>query len=306
MHGTSNFESPPVTTSDLDVAALVISVDSVPSTNDVARSLLTNPAFDIPHLTTVIARAQTNGRGRLGRTWATLPDRSLASSTIVRLDTTPGMRDSLAWVIVAQALATRSVLAQRLVPLGHRVEVKWPNDVVVDGSRKIAGILAEVVTLDDEDTDVVIGTGVNVSMRRTERPTPQATALSLEGDRKARTAPAPVIQQVLASQLRAFDARLDALVRADGNAARAGLLQEFRAHCATLGQPVVVRDAWDPGPIHPTAPTDPAVLARTGLAVAINDDASLAVETPDGRTHTVRTGDVELLVPPLPAPPPPG
>lgn len=295
MHHSSNFETPPSLPDEDSVAALVIRVDEVPSTNDMARDLLESPAFDIPHLTTVLARTQTRGRGRLGRTWSTLPGRSLTASTVVRLPSTPGLRDALPWVLIAQALATRAAVAARLQDLGHSVDVKWPNDVLVDSSRKIAGILAEVVRLDEEEIVVVIGCGVNVSMRAEEKPTPAATALSLEGHRPSTRSPARVVDSLLASQLQGLDARLDALVRADGDARRAGLLAEFTQHCATLGSPVVVRDPRDPGPEVPDRDLAPASRARTGLARAIGADASLLVETPDGRTHPIRAGDVELV-----------
>lgn len=295
MHRSSNFEAPPLLPDDDTVAALVIHVDEVSSTNDVARDLVASPAFDIPHLTTVLARTQTRGRGRLGRTWSTLPGRSLTASTVVRLPSTPGLRDALPWVLISQALATRAAVAARLEASGHRVDVKWPNDVVVDGSRKIAGILAEVQRLDEEELVLVVGCGVNVSMRPEERPTPGATALSLEGHTPSATAPRRVIESLLSAQLKGLDARLDALVRADGNAARAGLLREFNTHCATLGQPVVVRAPQDPGPDVPDRSLDRVARARTGLAQGIGADASLLVATPDGTTHSIQAGDVELV-----------
>lgn len=295
MPHTSKFEAPPFLPDDDTVAALVIHVDEVASTNDTARDLVASPAFDIPHLTTVLARNQTNGRGRLGRSWSTLPDRSLTASTVVRLPATPGVLDALPWVLICHALATRAALAQRLRPLGHLTGVKWPNDVVVDTDRKIAGLLAEIVCVDADEAVLVLGCGVNVSMRPGERPTPAATALSLEGDTPSTAHPRRIIDSLLAAQLKGLDARLEALVHADGNAARAGVLKEFRTHCATLGRPVVVRDPRDPGPRLPTRDLGPVARARTGLARDIGSDAALLVETPDGTVHRIRAGDVDLV-----------
>ena len=69
---------------------------------------------------------------------------------------------------------TRAIREQVLTT-GHEAELKWPNDVLLDGA-KICGILAEVVP--DHPDAVVIGAGVNTRMPRTDLPLPTATSFA--------------------------------------------------------------------------------------------------------------------------------
>ena len=112
----------------------------------------------------------------------------------------------------------------------HTAELKWPNDVLVDGF-KICGILAEVLPGDDDT--VVIGSGVNTRMQRVDLPVDTASsfaALGLECDD----------DRLLADYLTALDEQLTALAEALGNAASAGVVGEIEALCGTLGRDVVV------------------------------------------------------------------
>jgi len=106
------------------------------STQDAAR--------DEPVGTVVMACDQTAGRGRAGRAWSA--GRGNLAVTIV-LDVATSTRRAIGIaVVVAEVLETM---------IGRRVDIKWPNDVLVDG-RKIAGVLIE-------QTDrALIGIGINV------------------------------------------------------------------------------------------------------------------------------------------------
>ncbi|HET9673354.1 MAG TPA: biotin--[acetyl-CoA-carboxylase] ligase [Gaiellaceae bacterium] len=118
---------------------------------------------------------QTAGRGRLGREWVAPSGSSLLASIVLRPEVPTANLPELSLVAgraVAQALA---------VVTGVEPEVKWPNDVLVDG-RKVAGILAEA-----RDGRVVLGIGINVSQSADELPqrgaTYPATSLLLETGR---------------------------------------------------------------------------------------------------------------------------
>lgn len=97
------------------------------------------------HLTTVWANSQTKGRGRLGRTWETFPDVSLAFSVLIRENGYP----QLPLVI---ALALKDELS-----LYAPVTIKWPNDILKD-RKKIAGVLVE-----QKGGVYIVGIGVNLS-----------------------------------------------------------------------------------------------------------------------------------------------
>lgn len=102
----------------------------------------------------VIADAQTAGRGRGGRRWASPPGYGLWLTLIERPDDPAGIE------VLSLRLGVR--LAERLEPFaGAPVGVKWPNDLIVDG-RKLAGILVEARWRGGRPDWVALGVGVNV------------------------------------------------------------------------------------------------------------------------------------------------
>ncbi len=131
-------------------------------------------AEDAPEGAVAATDEQTAGRGRLGREWVAPAGSSLLASIVLRPEVPTANLPELSLVAgraVAQALAEVA---------GVEPEVKWPNDVLVDG-RKVAGILAEA-----RDGRVVLGIGINVSQSEDElpqRPTHPATSLLLETGR---------------------------------------------------------------------------------------------------------------------------
>src|SRR3954453_10053754 len=116
------------------------------------------------------AERQSAGRGRAGRTWVAPARAGLAVSVLLR---PAAPRESWGWLPLLAGLAVVGPLATMS---GLDLGLKWPNDVLVAGERKLAGLLAEVV-----DDAVVVGIGLNVSLRADELPVPTATSLLLEG-----------------------------------------------------------------------------------------------------------------------------
>ncbi len=128
--------------------------DVVDSTNNTARDLAEQGA---PSLTLVLADYQTSGRGRAGRSWFARPGGSLLFSVVFR--TPPGEQfPGTAPVRIGHAVA----VAIEAVT-GHDMRVKWPNDVVLYGRGKIAGILCEGVVRQQGHAYIVAGIGINVS-----------------------------------------------------------------------------------------------------------------------------------------------
>ncbi len=104
----------------------------------------------------LLAEFQTNGKGRKNRTWISSKDQNLTFSVLLRDNFKPatiGILNLGAAVAVAQSLEN---LYQ------FKVELKWPNDVLVDG-KKIAGILAESSSKGSNIDRIVIGIGLNVN-----------------------------------------------------------------------------------------------------------------------------------------------
>lgn len=261
--------------------APVYHIPDASSTLDVAASLLADTATPTPHLTTIIADSQSAGRGRLGRSWVTPPGQALLASTIISLPASLPT-DALGWILHACALAVRDALAERLAPLGHVVTLKWPNDVLVDGTRKICGMLAQLAPASSPfTTTVILGYGVNIAQQPGTMPTAQATSLYAEGDAAAGEDPTDVSHSLLAAILTGLDARIRALI-AHGDAASSGLRAEAEAAMPTIGTRIVL-----------ASPTDAhGTPALEGLATGLAPTGALLVRTDDGRTHQIDAGDV--------------
>ena len=125
---------------------------SLGSTNDHLKAMVAAPEF-----TCVVADEQTAGRGRRDRTWYSAPGDGLYMSVLFmpRSDyfSKLPLTGLLAAVAVAETLVERG---------GAGVDIKWPNDVMVN-ERKISGILAEAVSAGSESMRLVLGVGVNLN-----------------------------------------------------------------------------------------------------------------------------------------------
>ena len=142
---------------------------------------------------------QTEGRGRLGRTWHAPAGSSLLFSIVLEPDVPAERLPELSLVAgsaVAEALAAHANV---------ETTVKHPNDVLI-GGRKVAGILAE-----SAGGRVVLGVGVNVTQAREELPhtDPPATSLALEGAGGRRA-------DLLAAILERLEAHYDRWISAAG------------------------------------------------------------------------------------------
>ncbi|MEV6527074.1 biotin--[acetyl-CoA-carboxylase] ligase [Longispora sp. NPDC051575] len=207
-----------------------------------------------PEGTVLIAERQTAGRGRLDRQWESPARAGIALSLLVR-PTAPVARYSWLPLLAGVALV-------EAVGVGG---LKWPNDLLIEG-RKCAGILAEVV-----DGAVVIGIGLNVSLRADELPRPDATSLVLAG------APLTDRGPLVKALLRAFETRYTAWNDAGGDPVASRLLAEYSEKCVTLG--LTVRAEL------------PGGRTLTGTAVEIDRDGRLVLEHDGGRIP-VAAGDV--------------
>jgi BirA family biotin operon repressor/biotin-[acetyl-CoA-carboxylase] ligase len=129
---------------------------------------------------TVATDHQTEGRGRLGRTWEDVPGRGLLFSVLLRPEAPMALWPQLSLV------AGEAVAAALRAETGVEATLRHPNDVVVAG-RKLVGVLPEAQT-----GRVVLGIGVNVNQRADELPAETAklpTSLNVELGREFERAP---------------------------------------------------------------------------------------------------------------------
>ncbi|MGW3287330.1 biotin--[acetyl-CoA-carboxylase] ligase [Streptomyces sp. NPDC001002] len=219
----------------------------------------------------LVAEEQTAGRGRLDRQW-TAPARSgLFFSVLLRPTEVPVTR--WGWLPLLTGVAVATGLSRSA---GVDTALKWPNDLLVTiagEERKAGGILAERAG----DDAVVVGVGINVTLRESELPVPQAGSLALAG--AVTTDRDPLLRAVLRS-LEEWYGRWRA---ADGDPAASGLQETYAAGCATLGR--VVRAEL------------PGDRSITGEAVAIDGDGRLVLATAEGVQEPVGAGDIVHLRP---------
>lgn len=230
------------------------------STNDEAVRLAEAGA---PHGCTVVASAQTAGRGRLGRTWFSPPDAGLYASIILRERRATPLLTLAGGVAVAEGIRNSVALP---------VEIKWPNDIVIDSGlgkrRKLAGILTEASTGPDGLQFAVIGIGINLSSAAyPPEIAGRTTSIAVE---LGRAVDAPMI---LAECLAALDTRIAQL---------------------SSGEAAVVLGRW-----LELSPTAVGVRVEcegsvSGITAGISDDGALLVRAAHG-TEAIRSGQVRWL-----------
>jgi BirA family transcriptional regulator, biotin operon repressor / biotin---[acetyl-CoA-carboxylase] ligase len=213
--------------------------------------------------TVVIADSQTSGRGRLGREWQTREGKGLAMSIIL----TPGIPPYKAPQLTLAA-AVSIVKAVKKVT-GVNMEIKWPNDLLING-RKACGILTEMQSDPDQVRSVIVGIGLNVKKDDFSGEL-ENTAVTLEeaaGMEMNRADLASAILMQFASDYKLF---LEKGFK--------GLKDDWEKHTCTLGRTVRVEQNG---------------VYFTGKAESVDDQGILQLRTEDGRLHPVVSGDIEL------------
>jgi BirA family biotin operon repressor/biotin-[acetyl-CoA-carboxylase] ligase len=141
---------------------------SVPSTNDVVRSWMTEGTTEV---CLAVADEQTAGRGRMGRTWIAPSGAALMLS----LGFLPGyLPPDRLWRLPAVVALAMADAAEEMagLPIGM-LRLKWPNDIVVAadaGVRKVAGVLSESEGVGTPAVRAVVGIGVNADWRSEDFP----------------------------------------------------------------------------------------------------------------------------------------
>ena len=235
------------------------------STNDEAMARLR--AGD-PGGLFIVARQQSEGRGRHGRSWSSPSGNLYASLALV--DPAPQSIAPQLGFVVGVALAQTLRARLRGDP---RLQLKWPNDVVFAGA-KLAGLLIEGATLSEGRLGCVVGIGVNCvshpsGLATTASP---ATDLALAGD------PEPDPRRLLAELAR----RIDINIRIwSGGSGFAAIRRDWLDVAAGLGREIEVRTPQ---------------RALRGTFRDIDPQGRLRLDGNAGTTH-IEAGDVFLLHP---------
>lgn len=126
---------------------------SLPSTNDYIKEHLSK----IEPMTYIIAKEQTEGRGRLERSWESKRDKGLYFSVLLKPEI--DIKDFSILAIMAGGSLLKLFNNHGLKPM-----IKWPNDVLIE-ERKTSGILCELI-YKEEIPMMIVGIGINIAHRK--------------------------------------------------------------------------------------------------------------------------------------------
>jgi BirA family biotin operon repressor/biotin-[acetyl-CoA-carboxylase] ligase len=232
------------------------------STNDVVEKLARDGAREG---VVVFAESQTQGRGRLGRSWLSPARKGLWFSVLLRPNLSPQAATQLT---VASATALRNAIETQT---GLNPEIKWPNDILIAG-KKVAGILTELSAELDRIKYVLVGIGVDVNLTAEDfspELKEQATSLRIALGK-------PVVRVELgAAILRELDRQYGRVLEGEFSA----VADEWASHCTTLGQRLVIHLG------------DRRVCGR---AEALGEDGALLLRTDHGHLERIIGGDVTV------------
>jgi len=233
--------------------------DRAVSTNDLAHQFALAGASEG---TLVLAEEQSSGRGRLGRTWASERFSGIYASLILRPEIEP--REAPILNLAAAVAVSKGI--RDVVRL--ETDIKWPNDVLVNG-HKCCGILTEMSTELDKIQFVIAGIGINVNqMKFPPELENKASSLFLETKR--------VISriEVLVSVLKRFEDLYAEFLRKGRSVV---LEQWIQRSSYASGKKVIVESGS---------------RRISGITVGLGDDGTLQVKTENGQIETVMSGDL--------------
>ncbi|MDD3275137.1 MAG: biotin--[acetyl-CoA-carboxylase] ligase [Candidatus Omnitrophica bacterium] len=230
--------------------------DYLDSTNNLAMKLGMEGA---PSGTLVLAESQGKGRGRLGRHWLSPKHKGIYLSLLLRPRISPSNSPLLT------LMSAVSICEAVKEAIGLSVQIKWPNDVLVN-NKKLAGILTEMSAEMDKVNFVVIGIGLNVNNDRKSL-LPQATSLrEARGEELSRL-------DLLQGLLRRLEENY--LLLEEGGARQ--IIDKWRGFTLTLG--TRVRVAFQDKYVE-------------GQAADIDSDGSLVIRKDSGLMQKISSGDV--------------
>lgn len=240
---------------------IIHTFDTLGSTNTEA---LEQARAGAPEGLCIVARRQTAGRGRYGRTWVSAKDAGLYFSIVLR----PKLETQFLPLITLMAgIAVHDMLRD----YGLNPDIKWVNDILID-ERKISGILAETAET-DHGLAVVVGVGVNLTSSNFP-PEIAAAATSIEEAAGLR-----ITSEEAAATLTKFLSHFcDVLSRPEGTAA---IVEEWKQRSTYFsGKPVRVVTGNE---------------TVTGTTDGLEPNGALRVRLPGGGVTIIQAGDVERL-----------
>ncbi len=246
---------------DIDIISETIYYEETDSTNMRAKDAGRDGAL---HGTLIFAEQQNAGRGRLGRSWDSPTGRSIYMSLLLRPQIQPVKAPMLTLVMaVSVAEGIKAVT-------GLDVQIKWPNDIVLNG-RKICGILTEMSADVSQIYYVVIGVGINVNQDTFPEELVQ-TATSLKKEAKKTFSRAEIMTSVMEKFEKYY---------------RIFLEREDLSEIQKLYNSILINQGREVRILEPGN-------EYNALALGINEAGELLVELPSGERKQIFAGEVSV------------
>ncbi|UCH31195.1 MAG: biotin--[acetyl-CoA-carboxylase] ligase [Candidatus Bathyarchaeota archaeon] len=235
--------------------------EDVSSTNKVAKQLARRNDGD---KVVILAETQTKGKGRLGRRWFS-PKGGLWLSIILRPEIR--VKEALRLTFIAALAVVETVKTM----YGLKTEIKWPNDVLING-KKLCGILTEASVEHGIVKFVVIGLGINVNIGLELFPKQlKSTVTSIKHEVGSEVKRAALLTNLLQN----FEQNYTLLQQGKWTV----LLKEWKSFATFLGKQVQV--------------TNPDEII-IGKAWEVDTDGALVIKRDDGVLKKIISGDVTL------------
>lgn len=237
----------------------ILRFDSIDSTN---LEAMRQARAGAPEGLCIVARVQTHGRGRQGRSWVSAKDAGLHFTALLR----PQI-EMARWPLITlmSALAVADTLK---TTCALSVDIKWPNDLIVD-QHKISGILCETVDTGAGHA-VVVGIGINL-YHGSFAPGLSGTAISVE----QQTGRRPEFELVLRELVNSLAGRY---ARLQSDRSNEHVIREW---CA--------RSSYAKGKL---VRVESGAEVWSGVTDGLEDDGALRIVIETGEIRVIRAGDI--------------
>ncbi len=224
----------------------------------------------------VLSEEQTKGKGRQGRSFVSPPGTGIYMSILFR----PTEKNSKDVILVTTAASVAICRAIRKV-VREEPQIKWVNDVYLRG-KKICGILTEAVSDFESGKIQTVVVGIGINYREPDGGFPEelrGIAGAIVEDDRAKTT--PVTRNVLVAAI------LDELYALYEGLAERSYMDDYKKWSNVLGKEVRFLDGGAQGNLE---------VWEYGTAIDLDRDGGLIVRLKDGRTRTLKTGEITLRV----------
>jgi BirA family biotin operon repressor/biotin-[acetyl-CoA-carboxylase] ligase len=246
------------------IGSKIICFESLPSTNEFAKKIAIEKHENGEEYNgiLVIAFEQTEGKGRLGRSWHS-PKGGIWLSILL---------DAADWGVVQRlSMISGIATADTLKEFGIDAKLKWPNDVIYEG-KKLAGILCETISKGEKGIASIIGLGVNLNVRVEDFPNDiRESSISVADILGEESKP----EDFIVSLAENFEKRYNQLLNDEWEI----ITDTYSEMLETLGKEVRIETNNE---------------EYIGTAIDVTDTGALVVDTADGLV-TVRSGECKHL-----------